>query len=149
MKNNEKGMNIIIIILAFLIVVLLICLCFMFYRYEKLEDRYFDLLESKPVVSDTIPDRISKEETTDEIKTTVSSEKTTTSVKYITRDKALEVALNDMKLSKNNVYDVDVEFETKTNHGSNVYEVSFDYNNYEYEYYIDATTGKILSSYKS
>ncbi|MDE6142149.1 MAG: PepSY domain-containing protein, partial [Bacilli bacterium] len=75
--------------------------------------------------------------------------KTTSVTNYISRSKALQIALKDMKLSQSDVYDIDVEFENKTTHGNYVYEVSFDYKNNEYEYFIDAKTGKILSSFQS
>jgi Predicted membrane protein len=57
---------------------------------------------------------------------------------YIGNARALEIALNHVGAPQNNVRDIDVELE------GNAYEVSFDYNGYEYEYMINSTTGEIL-----
>ncbi len=78
-----------------------------------------------------------------------TSTNNSSSSKYISRDKALQTALNSLNVSKNSIYDLDIELENKARYQKVVYEVSFDYNNYEYEYYIDATSGKILDSFKS
>ncbi len=64
----------------------------------------------------------------------------------ISMQKALEIALNDLKLKEKDVYDVDIELDNKYN--NTVYEISFNYNMHEYEYYIDATNGDIIHSFK-
>ena len=66
--------------------------------------------------------------------------------KYITKDKALEIALKHAKLNQNDVYDISIELEYK--YKSNVYEVDFNHKYYDYEYYVDAVTGEILRSFK-
>ena len=68
---------------------------------------------------------------------------------YISQDEALQIALKDLKLNKSEVYDIDVELEYKAKYNKQIYEVSFDYKQYEYEYFIDAQNGDILNSYKS
>lgn len=65
---------------------------------------------------------------------------------YIASDKALEVALKNVGLTKADVSDVEVELERKS--GQVVYEVSFDAGQYEYEYYIDAESGEIVKSFR-
>lgn len=65
---------------------------------------------------------------------------------YIGKDKALSIVLNHANVSKNNIFDLDIELERK--YGSVVYEIDFKYNKYEYEYYVDATSGKIIHSFK-
>ncbi len=70
----------------------------------------------------------------------------TTTTKYISKDKALSIALNNAKLNKSDVYDISVELDYK--YGQTVYEIDFDYNKYDYEYYINATTGKIIHHFK-
>ena len=59
-----------------------------------------------------------------------------TDTTYISKEKALSIALESAKLNQNDIYDI------------SVYEIDFDYQRYEYEYYIDATSGEILHSFK-
>lgn len=150
MKNKEKDTNLIIILLVVIIFILVIGMAFLFYRYEKLENKYDKRLESGYFYDfDDMLDYNHHEEDDhyeDDHKTT---SKPTGIANYISREKALSVALKDMKLSTADVYDIEVEFENKTTHGNYVYEVSFEYQNYEYEYFIDAKTGKIITSFKS
>lgn len=58
--------------------------------------------------------------------------------KYITKDKAKSIVLNDAKVT--NYFDYEVEFESD----DETYEISFDTKDVEYEYVIDAKTGKII-----
>lgn len=67
------------------------------------------------------------------------------SSQYISKDDAIEVALKDIGASKSDIYDLDAELEKK--YEKAIYEVSFDYDIYEYEYYIDASNGKIVKSF--
>ena len=60
----------------------------------------------------------------------------------IGQDRALEIALGDAGLTRQEVRDVDVDYERE--HGAGVYEVSFEKGAAEYEYSIDAKTGEIL-----
>lgn len=69
-----------------------------------------------------------------------------TDTTYISKEKALSIALESAKLSQNDIYDISVEFDYK--YGKTVYEIDFDYQRYEYEYYIDAASGEILHSFK-
>ncbi len=64
---------------------------------------------------------------------------------YITRDEAIDIALRDIKVDRNMVYDLEVELEKKYNEV--VYEVNFDYNYLDYEYYIKAEDGSILKAF--
>lgn len=141
--GKAKENNLVVILLVVIIIILIIGVVFLFFRYEKLEDKYERVLESSYDIDfdDNEITRVSPPNKT--------TNKPTATVKYITREKALQIALKDMKLSSDDVYDIEVEFESKTTHGNYVYEVTFDYEAYEYEYFIDAKTGKILSSFKS
>lgn len=146
MKKNqekEKDTNLIIIILVVIIFILVIGMAFLFYRYEKLENKYDKRLESGYFYD------FDDDMTFHDYEHHDDDHKTTGVANYILREKALSIALKDMKLSQSDVYDIEVEFENKTTHGNYVYEVSFEYNNYEYEYFIDAKTGKIITSFKS
>ena len=70
----------------------------------------------------------------------------TKSDKYISVQKAFETALKHVGASRQQVRDVDIELEYKF--GQTVYEVTFDYNKYEYEYYINAESGEIIKLFK-
>lgn len=61
----------------------------------------------------------------------------------ITLDEAKKIALDDSKLNENDV----TYNETKTDFddGKKIYDIEFIYNNQEYNYEIDATTGEIIS----
>lgn len=153
-KNQEKDKdtNLVIMLLVVIIFILVIGMAFLFYRYEKLESKYDRRLESGYFYDfddDFDLPNDDKLPVSDDKKTSKTTKKPTSVVNYISREKALSIALKDMKLSTSDVYDIDVEFENKTTHGNYVYEVSFDYQNYEYEYFIDAKTGKIITSFKS
>ena len=54
-----------------------------------------------------------------------------------------------INVKKNNLRDLDIELEYKVRYGKSVYEISFDYDYLEYEYYLDPESGKILDSFKS
>jgi len=73
-------------------------------------------------------------------KTATSATATTTT--YIGTAKAKSIAFADAGVTESKVYDLEVEKDKEK--GVVVYEVSFDYNGYEYDYTIHATSGKIL-----
>ncbi len=58
--------------------------------------------------------------------------------KYITKEKAKTIVLNDAKVT--DYFDYEIEFESD----DETYEISFDTKDTEYEYVIDAKTGKII-----
>ncbi|MCD8124821.1 MAG: fibronectin type III domain-containing protein [Lachnospiraceae bacterium] len=74
--------------------------------------------------------------------TAKSSSSTSSSSTYIGTAKAKSIALTDAGATESQVYDLEVEKDKEN--GVVVYEVSFDYNGYEYDYTINATSGKIL-----
>ena len=63
----------------------------------------------------------------------------------IGRDEALQIALEDAKLTREQVSDVDIELERRL-FRSDRYEIDFESGRTEYEYKIDAHTGEILSA---
>ena len=65
---------------------------------------------------------------------------------YITKEEALNIALNHAKLSSKDIYDVGVELDYKYN--QTVYEIDFKYQQYEYEYYINAENSSIIKSFR-
>ncbi|NLN83568.1 MAG: hypothetical protein GX138_04310 [Firmicutes bacterium] len=62
---------------------------------------------------------------------------------YIGIIAAKDIALKHAGLSEEQIYKLEVELDTED--GIVIYEVEFKYDGYEYEYEINATTGKILS----
>ena len=64
-----------------------------------------------------------------------------TSTSYISRDRAKQIALGNAGIS--NVRDLSIEFDKEG--GKTIYEVSFESENKDYEYDIDAITGSILN----
>ena len=65
-----------------------------------------------------------------------------TSAKYIGSSKAGTIALNHAGLKKSQVKAFECQFENER--GVQVYEVDFEYGRYDYEYEINAVTGKII-----
>ncbi len=65
---------------------------------------------------------------------------------YIGRSAALTVALKDAGLEKSDVHDIDIERETRN--GVAVYEVDFEHDGWEYDYVINARTGKIIEKHR-
>ena len=73
-----------------------------------------------------------------------SSSSSSTSSSLISKGKAKTIALNHAGVT--NYYDYDVELDTEN--GIKVYEIDFETKDYEYEYEINAKTGKIIKSDK-
>lgn len=66
---------------------------------------------------------------------------------YLSGDEALQIALTDADLSKDEVEDIDIDLETE--HGTAWYKVEFEVEKdtkIAYEYQIDAENGTILSA---
>ena len=61
--------------------------------------------------------------------------------KYITKDKALEIVLQDAQLSKDQINQLDIEYDME--HGVLTYEIEFKYGNVEYDYEVNAISGII------
>lgn len=72
----------------------------------------------------------------------VSTEKQPSVSKEISREKAIDIALNHAGLSRSQVQLDDVELEYED--GRKEWEVDFDHGNWEYEYEIDGNSGNIL-----
>ncbi len=71
---------------------------------------------------------------------------TTTAKKKIGVAKAKNAAFKHANVKSSDAWDVEVDLDTEN--GKLVYEVSFDASGYEYDYDIDAYTGKVLRSQK-
>lgn len=66
------------------------------------------------------------------------------SAKYISKQAALDLAINDAGIDTRTIVETDVDFEK--NPYSAVYEVEIETAGKDYEYVIDAVTGEILGS---
>ena len=76
-----------------------------------------------------------------------TTQKTTQqSVSKITADEAKKIALKNAGLSENQVYELEAEYDREN--GKEIYEVDFEYNGKDYEYVIDAVSGKIIYAVK-
>lgn len=86
----------------------------------------------------------SKETNTSSKKTTSSSENSSTSTSsQISASKAKSIAFNDAGLKESEVYDLEVELDR--DNGTLHYDVSFEKDGKDYDYEINAKTGKIIS----
>lgn len=75
-----------------------------------------------------------------------SSSSTSSSKKQLTKTEARDIALKHAGLSVSQVRDLDVELDRDD--GTLHYDVDFESDGYDYDYEIDATSGKILKSQK-
>lgn len=86
----------------------------------------------------------SKETNTSSKKTTSSSKNSSTSTSsQISASKAKSIAFNDAGLKESEVYDLEVELDR--DNGTLHYDVSFEKDGKDYDYEINAKTGKIIS----
>lgn len=74
----------------------------------------------------------------------VKSNGATSEKAYIGKEKAKQIALNAAKLKEKDVKNLKTEFDSDK--GVFIYEVEFDFGNKEYEYDINAKTGKIVKT---
>ncbi len=72
-----------------------------------------------------------------------NNEKSNTSISRISKAEAKSIALKHAGVSESKARHLEVEYDK--DNGVFKYEVSFDYNGYEYDYDINAETGKIIS----
>ena len=150
---KEKGLNYQFIFISLLVIIVLLVGAVVFLAVDNHKTTNTPSNEGGFVsdnnVSSTTPNdsNILLDENSD-INTSndTSTSNSTNTNNYISRDKAIEIALNHAKLEKSSVRDLDADLERKYN--TVVYEVDFEYQNYDYEYYIDATKGTIVHSFK-
>lgn len=129
-KENKKN-NLIIILLS-VIVLLLVMICVALYlKMEHLDDKddY-----NAPQINNNYDNGYDDH---DDIKYDDN---------YISSTEALKIALDNLNINENNIYDMSSDLDYK--YGKTVYEIEFKYDRNEYEFYIDAATGEILRSFK-
>ena len=64
--------------------------------------------------------------------------------KYITLDEAKSIVFKNVNAKEDNIFNLDIEFDYDD--GIMVYDIEFDYNDKEYDYEINAISGKIIKS---
>lgn len=129
-KNSTK------IIIALLIIIILLLTGFIiFFAEEVLEERRsFKTIYKNEII------------TNNQNNNNNANNNSSTNDNYISREDALRIALENVSTNKENTYDIDIELDYK--YGKTVYEVSFNYQQYEFEYYIDAENGSIIKSFR-
>lgn len=132
--SGTKASRIGSLVLIAFVLILSGAIVFLIARYKDLDERYEKLYNS---------------EVKSETKTSASDGTTIIEKEYLSKDEALDVVLKDLNAKKEDLYDLDIEIENKMKYENTIFEISFDYNRYEYEYYVDAVTGKILDSFQS
>ena len=144
----EKKQTNLKIVIALLVVIILLLIGFVIFfakefmdEKEELRELYYNK-DSMYYDYTTNNDDVYKDENSN----SENDVNITNNSKYISREKALSIALNNAKISKNDIRNIDIELDYKYN--LTVYEVTFDYIQYEYEYYINAETGNIVKSFR-
>ena len=128
-KKEEKSEKFVIPLLVVIIILLAVILGIVLFRNK--DNNVIDNNNSN--YQDSIEDNDNQNNSTD-------------NKNYIGKDQAISIALKNIKLTKNDVYDLECELDNEFNQV--VYEVTFNYKNLEYEYYINAESGKIIHSFK-
>ena len=137
-QMSEKNEKVVLVLLVIIIILLAVILGIVIFK------------KNNNVVNTNDSDyKVNVDDNDDGIKVTddiMDNQTTTDNNNYIGRDNAISIALKDLKLTKNDVYDLECELDKEFN--QTVYEVTFNYKNLEYEYYINAESGKIIHSFK-
>ena len=68
------------------------------------------------------------------------------SAEEISRERAIELALNDAGFYAEDVYDLEAELDRER--GGVFWEIDFEHGGYEYSYYINTTTGEITKAHR-
>ncbi len=76
--------------------------------------------------------------------TNSTPQNSTTSDVKITKERAKEIALEHAKIKETDITDYEIDLDNED--GKLVYEISFESNGKEYDYDVDATTGKVTNS---
>ncbi len=99
-----------------------------------------DVPETQPAAGEPVPD------TENAPADSVPNAPAASEIEYIGAEKAGSIALDSAGYAKSDVYDFECELDTE--HGTVVYDVSFDADGYDYDFEIDAVTGYVHHSGK-
>ena len=76
---------------------------------------------------------------------TVKQEKESSESTRLTRDEALDFALDYDGLTRDDIHDLEVDFDGyEDDYGVEIYEIEFDTDTHEYEFDVDALSGELL-----
>lgn len=139
MKKKDNK-NIIVIVLGVIVLALIIALTIIIVKKMD-NDRIDDLYER---IEDNYDVDVSTGENDDSNSIDASTGNNTNA--SITKQQALDIVLKDLKIKQSDIYDLSIEYEYK--YGANVYEIDFNYQNFEYEYYINVKTSKIVKAFR-
>lgn len=114
--------------------------------YNKAEPKETLPIETKPVDVQPEETKPAEEKPADTKPAETKPASTSTSKKKIGVSKAKNAAFKHANVKVSDAWDVEVDLDTEN--GKLVYEVSFDAGGYEYDYDIDAYSGKVLRSEK-
>lgn len=101
-------------------------------------------LNEEPVSSEPVSSKAQKQEESQPEQEAVSSKGGDKASNVISRDKAKAIALKHAEVKEKDIYDFDIELDKdkKSLH----YDIDFEVGNIDYEYEIDAVSGKVLFS---
>ena len=131
----EKKKNSLKIIIGLLVVIIILLVGFIIFFIDEFID------EKEEIKNLYNHDSIKSDDYNSDYNATNNTNKN-----YISKENALKIALDDAKINQNDIHDIEVELDYKYN--QTVYEVTFNYQQYEYEYYINAENSNILKSFK-
>lgn len=145
MGKKRNGLKIIIILLVLIIILLVGFIIFFIEEFIDEKEEFRNLYNSNERGYTEMEDNITNNSYNGNNTNNVPNN-SDINEKYITKEKALEIALTNAQINQNDIYDIEVELDYK--YSQTVYEVNFNYQKYEYEYYINAENGKILKSFR-
>ncbi len=136
--KKDKNKTILIILAIIIIAILVIISIFLYAKLEAVDDR-----DDHSGYTTNQNNNVNNDNSSINNDNNISDNNNSN---YISKEEALEKALNSLNISQSNIYDLSNELDYK--YGQTVYEIEFKYDGYEYEFYIDAETGNIVKSFK-
>ncbi len=142
MEKNQSNLKIVIVLLVVIILLLIGLSIFFIEEFIDEKEEIKNLYNNDDrVYTDNSSNVTNNDNSNDNTNSNENNNKN-----YISRENALKIALDDAKINQSDIRDIDIELDYK--YGQTVYEVNFDYQQYEYEYYINAESGNIVKSFK-
>lgn len=92
--------------------------------------------------SEPQPDDTAQQDTSQDTQPTTSDSAAPVMTGYLPRGDAIQIAVNHAGVKQADIWDLSCKLEEED--GVMIYQVEFEHGQYEYEYEIDAKTGKIL-----
>lgn len=104
--------------------------------------------QSKKDTSDKVSNEVTSDPATEAASETeaITSPANTETNELLSRERAIEIALQAAVLTRDEVFDIDAELERER--GDIIWEVDFETRDYEFSYHVDAETGAVTRSDK-